>query len=192
MDTDRFDAIARFIGSRTTRRMAVGLAAMGLLSSAVPDATAARCSATRPCPACKRCKRHRCRPDAMQDGAPCTGGTCQDGTCVCTDPNTHRCPGTGVCGECCGAGECPAGEFCQSVQGGPFLCYCDLITSVECQQVCIPKSCATSCAKSCTGPSADCGCGGALTCQDEAQGQFRCAGLKHRLPALPGSCSSTR
>jgi hypothetical protein len=173
MNDDRFDAITRFIGSRASRRLVAGLAATGLLSVAVPEAAARGCSAARPCPACKRCKRHRCKPDRSKNGTACLGGICHDGKCRCTDPRTHRCPGTGVCGECCAIGDCPEGEFCQNELGGPFLCYCGF-TTVDCQQVCIPRSCEAQCAKSCSGPEADCGCDGHLSCQAEAPGVYFC------------------
>jgi hypothetical protein len=55
MDDARFDALARFIGSRTTRRLAVGLVAAGLLGMAVPGVEAARCSKTKPCRECQQC-----------------------------------------------------------------------------------------------------------------------------------------
>ena len=71
MDAHRFDALTHFIGSRTSRRGAVGLAATGLLSFAVPDAAAARCSKQKPGPVGKKCKRHRCKPDVTQNGASC-------------------------------------------------------------------------------------------------------------------------
>jgi hypothetical protein len=44
MQAERFDTLLRLIGSRTSRRMAVGLAATGLLSLTVPEAAARRCS----------------------------------------------------------------------------------------------------------------------------------------------------
>ena len=61
MDANRFDSVARLIGSRTTRRVAAGLAVTGLLSIAVPEASAVRCSTQKPCPDCYRCRQHRCR-----------------------------------------------------------------------------------------------------------------------------------
>jgi hypothetical protein len=45
MDDARFNTLTRFMGPRTSRRLPVGLAATGLLSIAVPDTAAARCSA---------------------------------------------------------------------------------------------------------------------------------------------------
>jgi hypothetical protein len=42
MDSARFGTLTRLIGSRTSRRVAVGLEATGMLSVAVPDAEAAR------------------------------------------------------------------------------------------------------------------------------------------------------
>jgi hypothetical protein len=94
MDANRFDALARVIVARTTRRVAVGLAVSGLLGVAVPDAEAARCSKTRPCPACKRCKRQRCRKDVTQNGTGCTGGTCQNGVCTAECSSAQDCTGT--------------------------------------------------------------------------------------------------
>ena len=84
MEAERFDTLTRLIGGRTSRRLAVALAATGLLSLAVPDIAEARCSARKRCPDCKRCKKHRCKPDAGQDGNACSGvsgGTCERGTC---------------------------------------------------------------------------------------------------------------
>jgi len=115
MEVERFDALSRFIGSRTSRRMAAGLVAAGLLGMTVPEAAATKCSKLQHCPECKRCRRHRCKPDTLATS--CTGGTCQSGTCVpscgdlfspcgrasdccsgscnCTDIN-----GDGVCDDC--------------------------------------------------------------------------------------------
>jgi hypothetical protein len=94
MDAARFDTLTRSLGSRTSRRVAVGLAVSGLLGVAVPDAEAARCSRNRPCPQCKRCKQHRCRKDATQDGQDCTGGACQNGVCTAECSSPQNCPGT--------------------------------------------------------------------------------------------------
>ena len=83
MDADRFATLTRLVGSRTSRRVAVGLAATGLLSIAVPDAEAARCNKQTLCPVCRRCRRHRCRPDRTQNGAICSFGfTCDNGVCI--------------------------------------------------------------------------------------------------------------
>jgi hypothetical protein len=131
LQTDRFDALTRSIGSRTSRRLAIGLAATGLLSIAMPDAEAARCSKQDPsCPECRLCKRHRCRPDASKNDNLCTDGTCLKGTC---------CPPERTCGDvCCASGKecggngrctepvCPAGaQFCtdENIQCGSD-CYC--------------------------------------------------------------------
>jgi hypothetical protein len=94
MQAERFDTLSRLIGARTSRRMAVVLAATGLLSIAMPEVAAARCSSSKPCPECKTCRKHRCKPDAAENGNTCTGvsgGTCESGTCCgglqanCTD-----------------------------------------------------------------------------------------------------------
>ena len=83
LDAERFDTLTRLIRSRTSRRLAVGLAATGLLSIAVPDAEAARCNQQTLCPVCRRCRRHRCKPDRTQDGALCGFGyVCDNGLCV--------------------------------------------------------------------------------------------------------------
>jgi hypothetical protein len=123
MDAHRFDALTRLIGSRTSRRVAVGVAATGLLSLAVPDAEAARCSKSKPCPECKKCKKHKCKPDATQNRAACSAstGTCVNGTCTsavcpagaqfCTDePNIP-------CGSDC---YCVTGKSRGTICGGPF------------------------------------------------------------------------
>ena len=74
--------LTRLIRSRTSRRTAVGLAATGLLSLAVPDAEAARCNQQTLCPVCRRCRRHRCKPDRTQDGDLCGFGyVCDNGLC---------------------------------------------------------------------------------------------------------------
>jgi hypothetical protein len=79
MDAARFDTLTRLIGSRTSRRVLVGLAASGLLGIAVPDAEAAKCSNKKPCPECYQCKKHKCR---VLTGTACRGGgTCQSGVC---------------------------------------------------------------------------------------------------------------
>jgi hypothetical protein len=140
MDADRFDTLTRLIGSRTSRRMAVGLITTGLLSVAVPEAAAARCSARHLCPECKRCKQHRCRPDASKNNTPCTGGTCQSGVCqtsnctpVCTNPNgTVRTCGSDSCGGFCGpVGEtCTFGRVCDST--GNCTCPADKPVLVSC------------------------------------------------------------
>ena len=94
MQPERFDALSRLIGARTSLRTAVALAATGLLSLSVPDVEAARCSKKKRCPKCKRCKKEPCKPDARQNGEACegvSGGTCHGGTCClglgvdCTD-----------------------------------------------------------------------------------------------------------
>src|SRR5215213_7160675 len=92
MEAERFDALSRLVGSRTSRRMAVALAATGLLGLAMPDVAEARCSTRNPCPDCKKCRKRRCKPDAEQDDQGCTDdGICKSGTCClalqanCTD-----------------------------------------------------------------------------------------------------------
>jgi hypothetical protein len=80
MDANGFDALARRIGSRTSRRAALALAVTGVFTIAVPDAEAVKCSKKKPCPECQLCKKHKCR---TLTGTACTGGTCQNGVCTC-------------------------------------------------------------------------------------------------------------
>lgn len=89
MDADRFDALTRLLGSRTSRRVALGLVATGMLTIAVPEADAARCSRKRPCRECKRCNRRgRCR--RKKNGTICSTGICQRGSCIAA-------PHQGIC-----------------------------------------------------------------------------------------------
>src|SRR3954470_15384045 len=128
MDANRFDAFTRLIGSRTSRRIAIGLGATGLLFTAVPEAEARKCSKKNPCPKCYRCRKHRCRPLC---GA---GKICQDG--VCCDPGFADCDGDGNCevdlrtntthcGRCataCGTGATCLNGACTSEGGCPEGC----------------------------------------------------------------------
>ena len=68
MDAGRFDALTRRIGSRTTRRIAIGLGVTGLLAITTSGADALQCSRQKPCPDCKKCKKRRCRRDTTQNG----------------------------------------------------------------------------------------------------------------------------
>jgi hypothetical protein len=155
MDADRFDALTQFIGSRTSRRVVVGLAATGLLSMAVPDAEAARCSKQKPCPECKKCKRHRCKPDATQNGTVCSGGTgtCVKGTC---------CPLQLACGStCCASGKQCSGGICVPACAG-FGDSCNVdgdCCSVSCVSTLGSKFCTCSPAGKVCHSSSDC-CGG--------------------------------
>jgi hypothetical protein len=196
MDADHFDTLSRGLITPGSRRSV--LRALGALALGGGVATSSDEAEARKCGECKKKKGGRCKK--RKDGTYCSVGTCRNGRCgcttvndcyvqsgsgsdgqvceqgqcICTHPRTHRCPGIGFCGECCAIGECPQGMFCQSDLGGPYLCHCDLIKSVECEQVCIPKSCAGQCTKSCSGLGADCGCPGYLSCQAEAPGVFNC------------------
>src|SRR5215213_5208279 len=108
MDANDFDSLARLIGSRRSRRVALGLATTGLLSIALPDAAAAKCSKNNPCAVCYRCRRGRCKQ--KPEGAFCAGGTCLNGFCQeCA--TREECPTTSqglheLCcsGTCCNAG----------------------------------------------------------------------------------------
>jgi hypothetical protein len=83
MDAAPFDTLARRIGSRTSRRVAVGLVATSLFTIAIPDAVAARCTRQNPCPKCKSCRHHRCKPDTDVNFTPCGDAkACRDGACL--------------------------------------------------------------------------------------------------------------
>jgi hypothetical protein len=156
MDADRFDTIARVFGSRTSRRLAIGLAITGLLSLTVPDAAAARCSAAHPCAECKKCKHHRCRPDATQTSCNGGAGACVKGTC---------CSVQQACGSTC----CPIGKKCSGGTCVPacagFLAPCNGdgdCCSVSCVPAFGAKVCTCSPAGKVCHSGSDC-CSG-LTC----------------------------
>ena len=128
---------------------------------------------------CRRRHDGRCGCASIDDcyvfgGNGSEGQVCQGGTCVCADPSTHRCREfDGICGECCDT--CSGGRACfRPISDDPFRCYCNGHVAVECEQVCIPKVCASQCNTSCSGPGANCGCEGYLSCQAEAPGVFNC------------------
>jgi hypothetical protein len=156
MDADGFDTLARLIGTRTSRRLAIGLATTGLLSLAVPGAAAARCSKGSPCPACRKCKHRRCRQVATQTSCNGGTGTCVQGTC---------CPLQQVCGStCCAPGKQCSGGICVPACAG-FFAACNGAADC-CSSVCVPAFGGKVCTCSSTGKvcqsSGDC-CGG-LTC----------------------------
>jgi hypothetical protein len=158
MDANRFDTLTRLIAFRASRRVALGLAATGLFAIAVPEAEAVRCSASRPCPECYRCRRRRCRKRA--NDYPCTSGTCQDGNCVagptCSD-NAKNGSETDIdCGGSCPP--CATGKAC--LVGGDCV-------SGNCQgQLCQPTCGERACSSDSTCASFGCG-----TCN---QGSGRC------------------
>ena len=198
MDDLRFDNVLRALTASPSRRSALrALGALALGGAGATSFTFEEAKAKR-CGECKRKKNGRCKN--RKNGTYCSVGTCtngrcgcasiddcyvyggngsdgqvcEQGKCVCTDPGTHRCKEfDGICGECCGS--CSGGQTCFRVASNePFRCYCNGFVAVECQQVCIPKECDAQCGKTCSGFGADCGCPGYLSCEEEAQGQFRC------------------
>jgi hypothetical protein len=103
MVADRFAALTRHIGSRASRRLALGLAAIGVFTIAVPDAEALRCSKNKPCPECFRCRKRRCRPK--------TGGTLTCGVGAC-NRSVQQCVNGTV--QNCVPGA-PSAEFCNGI-----------------------------------------------------------------------------
>jgi hypothetical protein len=195
MDDSRFEDLLRALTASPSRRSV--LRALGALALGGGVATSFQESEARRCGECKKKKNGRCknRPNGtycsvgtctngrcgcasiddcyVHGGNGSDGQVCQEGRCVCTDPISRRCKEfEGWCGECC-SGVCSAGRICLFVDG-PYRCYCNESVAVDCQQVCIPKECASQCAKSCSGIGANCGCGDYLSCQAEAPGVFNC------------------
>jgi len=126
MDANRFDTLARLIGSRTSRRIAFSLGATGLLSIAAPEAEARRCSTQKDCPKCYRCRKHRCRP---LTGTACGGGkTCCSGVCVDLRTDPSNC---GRCDRVFDAGTCYHGACACAVAGVtcPTGCGCSTRTT---------------------------------------------------------------
>ena len=135
MEASRFDALARLVGSRISRRVAVGLAATGLVTTASADAQAVLCSKTTPCPECQRCKKHKCKPKKAL--SQCTeGGTCcspelccpQGQTCSDTGPSCEACPET--------IDFCDTGFPVCGYYGARKKDWCGCITSVESTTTC--------------------------------------------------------
>jgi hypothetical protein len=142
MDAARFDTLTRLIGSRTSRRVLVGLAASGLLGIAVPDAEAAKCSNKKPCPECYQCKKHKCKP--LTETA-CTNGTCQSGVCITPPPPP---PPECVSHADCGGGPgttigCFLGRCCRlaSTTGGSYSCGDGWFTADCCANTCCAGHC---------------------------------------------------
>jgi hypothetical protein len=98
VDVERFDTLARIVGSRVSRRVAVGVVATGLLGVTGPDEVEARCSRRKPCGPCKRCRKGRCKQ------VRCGGQIC-------------RCPNGNPCAD---RNDCQS-AYCADL-GGAFAC----------------------------------------------------------------------
>jgi hypothetical protein len=199
MVADHFDTLSRGLITPGSRRSVLRTLAALALGGGI--ATSSDEAQARRCPECKKKKNGRCKN--RPNGAFCSVGTCTngrcgcatindcyvhggtgsdgqiclDGKCVCTAPGTVRCRKfDGICGECCSSLTCPGGRVCmrEGLFQGPYRCFCNGSVAVECEQVCIPKACAGQCSRSCSGPGADCGCSGYLSCQAEAPGVYHC------------------
>jgi hypothetical protein len=151
MDGSHFDGLTRSLTLTGSRRRAVatllgGTLAGSLGSSPVDEAIAKK---KKPCPACKKRKKRKCKGN-QPFGTLCAGGRCDGaGNCKPCVPNCNgRTCGDNGCGGSCGscspcqtctAGTCVtsanntpcAGGFCQSGvcqicdQGGQFCCQGD-------------------------------------------------------------------
>jgi hypothetical protein len=130
MDASRFDALARLIGSRVSRRVAVGLAVTGLVARTETDVEAVRCSKQNPCPECQRCRKHKCKPKRVL--SQCTeGGTCCSPELCC--PQEQTCSDTGTSCEACPVTTdfCSAGFPVCGYYGTGKNDWCGCITSVD-------------------------------------------------------------
>jgi hypothetical protein len=114
MDSDRFDRLARMCASRLPRRSALGLAAAGIgaaLSLLERDDAAAKCGKKKPCPACKACKKGKCKK--QKDGTACGDGhVCAGGVCQCPDGQKPCDDGCIASEACCDRGDCGNQEDC--------------------------------------------------------------------------------
>lgn len=138
MDGSRFDALTRTLTVAGSRRRALGgllAGASGVLGTTAGDAAAKK---KKPCPACKKRKKGKCKGQ-LPDGASCPGGTCQGGKCV---PPTSECagqPDNARCGELgrghCLAGVCnprpTCGEHSTLIEDGD----CSVCCSGECEPI---------------------------------------------------------
>jgi len=114
MIADRFDTLTRRIGARTSRRVALGLAATGLLSSE-RDASALACQHNSDCPGNQTCKNDTCVEKCGDPGS-CNSDfvTCQDNpACFCAKK-----PGGGK-GLCVQSVSCAAAPGCHSQSDCP-------------------------------------------------------------------------
>jgi hypothetical protein len=151
MDGTRFDALARFLTTLTSRRKLAGITIAGTLGVLLGDAaTAATC--LRPGRSCSRTnpKRAKC----------CGGAKCRGGRC--------RCPkGRRACGRSC----CAAGQSCLSGQcvtlntatcpGGQTACPGGCVDLQSDSQAC--GSCTNVCASDRACTSGSCVCQGSMT-----------------------------
>jgi hypothetical protein len=140
MDGSRFDLLARSLILEGSRRQALswGLAgALVLLSSAGENAAARK---KKPCSACKKRKKGRCKPKA--NGTACPGGTCQNGQCrcasvglreLCTSDNDCCTSSTGML--CARTGGCRTDGLpvCCKQTGAPCIDSCDCCGLMFCE-----------------------------------------------------------
>jgi hypothetical protein len=146
VEETRFDAIAKALGTQTTRRLTVSTflgGALGLLGApSVSGACKKNCGECKTCKNGKRGKKAKCK--AKADGVACsfpTGGTCENGSCRCLNGTTEsngqcftRCPlgqqrdpASAVCCIPSGTGPCKLGEdhtcckrFCENSPEPPY------------------------------------------------------------------------
>jgi hypothetical protein len=142
MDAPRFDALARGLAARATRRATVGAALAGALGLA-PTAVEARCSRKKPCSPCRACKRGKCkrRPDETppRPCGPCR--VCQGGSCVALCPEIDCAQdgnGQDICLKECSP-PCTTCERCDRILGQcEVLCTADQCIDGFCDVPCDP------------------------------------------------------
>jgi len=160
VEDTRFDAIAKALGSVTTRRLTLGALLGGALARlGLTDAEAAKSGKCKTkCGECEKCKKGKrrkkngkkvykkgkCQPKT--NGTVCTGGSCCGGVCRDLQSDEANC---GTCGTVCTANQvcqagscfprstCPAAGtgFCTFTPCGTPECFC--AQSTEGNSVCV-------------------------------------------------------
>jgi hypothetical protein len=145
MKPGQFDALARSLTDRRSRRGALAAVVGGALGVAGLAKTDAK--KKKPCPPCKKRKKGKCKK-TLPDGTSCSGGTCQGGRCLAAvpPPATGDCPSghkpcDGGCipsSQCCDNADCPvSGQVCTAAR----QCVCPAG---------LPQTCGGACLASCT------------------------------------------
>jgi hypothetical protein len=120
MDGVRFDTLARALGARTTRRIALGIIPLFGLGNVLGDTAAKKKKKkSKRCPASKKKCNRKCIPknDCCQNANCREGEVCHQGTCClpnCLFDGSYKVCGDDGCGGSCGP--CHLGE-CEEPSG---------------------------------------------------------------------------
>lgn len=180
MENTRFDAMAKTLGSLTTRRLTLGALLGGALGRlGLADANARKSGKCKPrcaeCEKCdkgscrrkngkKRCHKGKCKPKPA--GTPCTtfaGGACQNGTCLNLQADEANCGSLGTA--------CEPTQVCQAGSCFPKST-CPATLTVFC-----PTAFGTSCGSSCW-------------CNQSSEGNIVCVNLAGSFCAPPGGTAT--